>query len=102
MLGAKKEAKFVEYRVNDAKLQKMLDLADNLIQPKTRQESRLQRYWQSVAWKHADKKTWNPNHPRIRTAEAVRLSFAELDADLPLDFFQLAAGQPLSFNRSFR
>ena len=34
----------------------MLDLADNLIQPKTRQESRLQRYWQSVAWKHADKK----------------------------------------------
>lgn len=56
MLGAKKEAKFVEYRVNDAKLQKMLDLADNLIQPKTRQESRLQRYWQSVAWKHVDKK----------------------------------------------
>ena len=102
MLGAKKEAKFVEYRVNDAKLQKMLDLADHLIQPKTRQESRLQRYWKVWHGNTPIKKTWNPNHPRIRTAEAVRLSFAELDADLPLDFFQLAAGQPLGFNRSFR
>ena len=46
----------MDYQVNDPELQRKLDLADNVIQPKTRQESRLQRYWQSVAWKHADKK----------------------------------------------
>ena len=46
----------MDYQVNDPELQRKLDLADNVIQPKTRQERRLQRYWQSVGWKHADKK----------------------------------------------
>ena len=46
----------MDYQVNDPELQRKLDLADNVIQPKTRRESRLQRYWQSVGWKHGDKK----------------------------------------------
>ncbi len=88
----------MDYQVNDPELQRKLDLADNVIQPKTRRESRLQRYWQSVGWKHADKKTWDYHHPRRRTAKAVRLSFAELKTDFALDLFQLAAGQPLRFD----
>ena len=46
----------MDYQVNDPELQRKLDLAENVIQPKTRQASRLQRHWQSVGWKHADKK----------------------------------------------
>ena len=56
MLSLTEGAKHMDYQVNDPELQRKLDLADNVIQPKTRRESRLQRYWQSVAWKHADKK----------------------------------------------
>ena len=56
MLSLTGGAKHMDYQVNDPELQRKLALADNVIQPKTRQESRLQRYWQSVGWKHADKK----------------------------------------------
>ena len=56
MLSLTGGAKHMDYQVNDPELQRKLDLADNVIQPKTRQESRLQRYWHSVGWKHADKK----------------------------------------------
>ena len=56
MLSLTEGAKHMDYQVNDPELQQKLDLADNVIQPKPRQESRLQRYWQSVGWKHADKK----------------------------------------------
>ena len=56
MLSLTEGAKHMDYQVNAPELQRKLDLADNVIQPKTRRESRLQRYWQSVGWKHADKK----------------------------------------------
>ena len=56
MLSLTEGAKHMDYQVNDPELQRKLDLADNVIQPKTRRDSRLQRYWQSVGWKHADKK----------------------------------------------
>ena len=48
MLSLTEGAKHMDYQVNDPELQRKLDLADNVIQPKTRQ--------QSVGWKHADKK----------------------------------------------
>ncbi|MFR0978024.1 MAG: hypothetical protein ACLSFJ_00795 [Holdemania filiformis] len=44
MLSLTEGAKHMDYQVNDPELQRKLDLADNVIQPKTRQESRLQRY----------------------------------------------------------
>ena len=44
------------------------------------------------------KKTWDYHHPRLRTAEAVRFSFAELTTDLALNLFPLAAGPPLRFD----
>ena len=71
----------MDYQVNDPELQRKLDLADNVIQPKTRQESRLQRYWQSVGWKHADKK---PGTTTIPGCGQLRLSVYRLRNSRPI------------------